>query len=59
MNKDRVKGAIDEAMGNAKRKAGKLTGNRRLQVEGVTQQAKGKIENALGKVKDTFRNTGR
>jgi uncharacterized protein YjbJ (UPF0337 family) len=59
MNKDRVKGAIDEAMGSAKRKAGKLTGNRRLQVEGVTQQAKGKIENALGKVKDTFRNTGR
>jgi uncharacterized protein YjbJ (UPF0337 family) len=55
MNQDRVKGTIDEAMGIAKRKAGKLTGNRRLQVEGVTQQAKGKIENALGKVKDTVR----
>jgi uncharacterized protein YjbJ (UPF0337 family) len=52
MNKDRVKGMIDQVAGNAKRKAGKLTDNPKLQVEGMVQQAKGKVENAWGKAKD-------
>jgi uncharacterized protein YjbJ (UPF0337 family) len=52
MNKHRMKGTIDEAVGSAKRKAGKLTGNTRLQVEGVVQQVKGTAENAWGKAKD-------
>jgi uncharacterized protein YjbJ (UPF0337 family) len=54
MNKNRVKGAIDELAGNAKRKAGKLTGNTSLQVEGIVQQAKGTIRNTLGKVEDAI-----
>lgn len=52
MNKDRVKGTIDETLGSAKRKAGELTGSTRLQVEGAAQQVKGKVENAWGKAKD-------
>jgi uncharacterized protein YjbJ (UPF0337 family) len=52
MNKDRVKGMIDEVAGSAKRRAGALTGNSHLQVEGMAQQAKGKVENAWGKAKD-------
>lgn len=52
MNKNQVKGTIDEVVGSAKRKAGELTGDTKLQVEGMAQQAKGKVENALGKVKD-------
>jgi uncharacterized protein YjbJ (UPF0337 family) len=52
MNKDRAKGTIDEMVGSAKRKAGELTGNTKLQVEGMAQQAKGKVENAWGKAKD-------
>jgi uncharacterized protein YjbJ (UPF0337 family) len=52
VNHDRVKGTIDEVMGSAKQKAGELTGNTRLQVEGMAQQIKGKTENALGKTKD-------
>jgi uncharacterized protein YjbJ (UPF0337 family) len=52
MNKNRVKGAIDELTGSAQRKAGELTGNTSLEVEGIVQQAKGKIENAVGKVED-------
>jgi uncharacterized protein YjbJ (UPF0337 family) len=55
MNNDRVKGTIDEAVGSAKRKAGKLTGNTELHVEGITQQVKGKIETAWGKAKDAVR----
>lgn len=57
MNKDRVKGTIDEVVGNAKRKAGGLTGNTPLQVKGIAQQAKGKIESAVGKSKDAIRGT--
>jgi uncharacterized protein YjbJ (UPF0337 family) len=52
MNKDQVKGIIDEVAGSAKRKAGELTGNTQLQVEGMVQQVKGKVENAWGKAKD-------
>jgi uncharacterized protein YjbJ (UPF0337 family) len=43
---------IDEVAGSAKRKAGKLTGNTQLKVEGMAQQAKGKAESAWGKAKD-------
>ena len=55
MNRDRVKGTIDEVTGSAKRKAGALTGNTRLEVAGMVQQAKGKVENAWGKTKDAVR----
>jgi uncharacterized protein YjbJ (UPF0337 family) len=56
MNKDRVKGTIDELVGCAKRKVGGLTGNTPLQVKGLAQQAKGKIENAVGKSRDAVHN---
>jgi len=49
MNKDQVKGIIDEVAGTAKRKAGELTDNHKLQLEGMVQQAKGKAEGAWGK----------
>ncbi len=55
MNKDQVKGTIDEVAGSAKRKAGELTGNTQLQVEGMVQQVKGKVENTWGKAKDVVR----
>ena len=52
MNRDRVKGTIDEVIGTAKRKAGKRTGDTPLQVKGITQQVKGRLEKTLGKAKD-------
>jgi uncharacterized protein YjbJ (UPF0337 family) len=55
VNKDRVKGIIDEVAGSAKRKAGELTGNTQLRVEGMAQQVKGKAENAWGTTKDAVR----
>jgi len=57
VNKDRVKGVIDEVVGGMKRKAGKLTGDTQLQVLGVAQQAKGKLENAWGQTKDAVHAT--
>jgi|HubBroStandDraft_1064217.scaffolds.fasta_scaffold4471287_1 uncharacterized protein YjbJ (UPF0337 family) len=55
MDKKRVQGKLDELVGIAKRKTGKLTGSTHLQVEGVAQQVKGKLESALGQAKDAVR----
>ncbi len=52
MNKDRVKGMMDEVAGCAKHKAGELTDNSKLQAEGMAQQVKGKAEGAWGMAKE-------
>jgi uncharacterized protein YjbJ (UPF0337 family) len=55
MDKDRVKGTIDDAAGRAKRQVGDWTGDTAAQVEGATQQVKGKVEKAWGNLKDAAR----
>jgi uncharacterized protein YjbJ (UPF0337 family) len=55
MDKQRVKGAVDQTVGSAKRAVGGLTGNRSTQAEGMVQQGKGKVETAVGKLKDKVR----
>jgi uncharacterized protein YjbJ (UPF0337 family) len=55
MDKARVQGTIDEAVGNAKRHVGKWTGDTRTELEGAAQQIKGKLENTVGKLKDAAR----
>jgi uncharacterized protein YjbJ (UPF0337 family) len=55
MDKDRVKGTIDDAAGRAKRQVGEWTGDTNAQAEGAAQQVKGKAEKAWGSVKDAVR----
>ncbi len=55
MDKDRVKGTIDDAAGRAKRQVGEWTGDSQTQAEGAAQQVKGKVEKAWGNVKDAAR----
>jgi uncharacterized protein YjbJ (UPF0337 family) len=55
MDKDRVKGAIDDAAGRVKRQVGEWTGDTHAQAEGAAQQVKGKAEKAWGNVKDAAR----
>lgn len=55
MNKNRVNGTVDELVGSAKRKAGSITHNTHLHVEGIAQQGKGKVESALGKVQEAIK----
>ena len=55
MDKQRVKGAIDQAVGSTKRHIGNLTGDTRTQVGGAAQEIKGKVETAVGKMKDGVR----
>jgi len=55
MDKDRVKGAVNDAAGRAKRQVGEWTGDTNAQVEGAAQQIKGKTQKAVGAVKDAAR----
>jgi uncharacterized protein YjbJ (UPF0337 family) len=55
MDKDRVKGAINDAAGRAKRQVGEWTGDTKTQVEGAAQQIKGKTQKVVGQVKDAAR----
>ena len=56
MNSDNIKGTIDDAAGRAKRQVGEWTGDTQTQAEGAGQQVKGKVEKAVGNVKDAFNN---
>ena len=57
MDKDRVKGTIDDSVGRVKRQVGEWTGDSDAQIEGATQQVKGKAEKILGKIKDAARDS--
>lgn len=52
MNKDNVKGTMDDAAGRAKRQVGEWTGDTKTQADGAAQQVKGKVEKAWGNLKD-------
>jgi uncharacterized protein YjbJ (UPF0337 family) len=58
MDKDRVKGTVDDAAGRIKRQVGEWTGDTGAQVEGAAQQVKGKVEKAWGNMKDAARDAG-
>ncbi len=59
MNKERIKGAAEKAMGSVKDTAGKLTGNTKLQAEGKLDKAKGRVRSAVGNAKDAARESSR
>ena len=55
MDKDRIKGSAEQAKGAIKEIAGKVTGDAKLESEGKAEKAAGKIQNAVGGLKDTLR----
>ena len=55
MDKDRVKGAAKTVGGKVKEAVGKLTGDQKAVSEGQAEQKVGKVRNAVGGWKDTFR----
>ena len=52
---DRRQGELDEAKGEFKEKAGKITGDRSTEVSGKLDKNKGKLERKIGEAKDTKR----
>jgi uncharacterized protein YjbJ (UPF0337 family) len=59
MNKDTLKGTIDEAAGRAKRQVGEWTGDTKTQVDGAAQQIKGEVEKVVGSVKDAAKDVSK
>ncbi|HEX3810101.1 MAG TPA: CsbD family protein [Rhizomicrobium sp.] len=55
MDKDRIKGAADQAKGAVKEGVGNVTGDAKLQGEGQADKLKGKVESAVGGAKDAVR----
>jgi uncharacterized protein YjbJ (UPF0337 family) len=49
---DKVKGAVDKAIGKAKEKVGSAIGSDKLQAKGTAQNIKGHAEIGVGKAKE-------
>lgn len=55
MDKDRIKGKMEDVGGRIERQVGEWTGDKEAQAEGLKHQVKGKMRNAAGQVKDAAR----
>ena len=59
MDQDRIKGAAQQAKGAIKERAGKITGDAKLESEGKADKVAGKVQNAVGGMKDKLREIAR
>lgn len=55
MNKDQVKGRIEEAKGKMKEVAGKVSGDKKLEQKGKIQNISGKVRAGLGDLKEDIK----
>ena len=55
MDKDRIAGSAKQIKGSVKETLGKAMGDSKLESEGKADQVKGKIQNAVGGLKDALR----
>jgi len=55
MDKDRIGGSAKEVKGAVKQAVGKAVGDTKLQSDGKTDQATGKVQNAIGGLKDALK----
>jgi uncharacterized protein YjbJ (UPF0337 family) len=55
MDKDRVIGSAKVVKGKAKIAIGKAIGDAKLQTEGEADKVEGRVQNAVGGIKDTIR----
>lgn len=56
MNKDQVKGRVEEAVGNVKETVGKITDDEKLELEGKVQKKVGKVRAGFGDLKEDIKN---
>lgn len=59
MDEDRIEGAARNMKGKVKEGLGKMTGDAKLEGEGKADQLSGKVQNAVGGIKDSIRDAGR
>jgi uncharacterized protein YjbJ (UPF0337 family) len=55
MDKDRIKGSAQQAKGAIKEVAGKAMGDAKLEADGKVEKTAGKVQNAVGGLKDALR----
>jgi uncharacterized protein YjbJ (UPF0337 family) len=55
MDKDRIVGSAKQIKGSIKETVGKLVGDAKLQIDGKTDQAEGKIQNIVGAIKGSLK----
>ena len=55
LDKDRIAGAAKQVKGSIKEAAGKTVGDAKLVAEGHADKTEGKIQNAIGSLKDTIK----
>jgi len=55
MDKDRVVGSAKQVKGAVKQAVGKAVGDTKLETEGKADKIKGKVQNAIGGVKDMLK----
>ena len=53
---DRVEGSAKHMGGKVKEAAGDFTGDEKLKAEGKADQVEGKVQNAVGGMKDSLKN---
>ena len=59
MDKDRIAGSAKQVEGAIKEVIGKALGDAKLVADGKAEKAEGKIQNAVGGVKDVLREAGK
>jgi uncharacterized protein YjbJ (UPF0337 family) len=55
MDKNRIDGATKQAKGSIKEALGKVTGDKRTELEGAAEKELGKVQGAVGKAADRAR----
>jgi uncharacterized protein YjbJ (UPF0337 family) len=55
MDKNRATGTAHQAKGAVKEKAGELSGDKKVQVEGKGEKVGGKVQKTVGRVMDALR----
>ena len=55
MDKDRIAGAAKKVKGSIKEGVGKALGDAKLQTEGKADKVEGKVQNAIGGLKDAIK----
>jgi uncharacterized protein YjbJ (UPF0337 family) len=58
VDKDRVEGSGKKMKGDIKEKAGEVLGDEKMKDEGKADKVTGKIQNAIGGVKDAIKGKG-
>ena len=55
MDKDRIEGVAKQAKGKVKEAWGKITGDAKTEAEGKADKMEGRVQNAVGGIKDAAR----